>query len=94
MSCEAREPTPEGERVWGILGRRAGGLGFAKKHRCFLRGQFSSKLPGSQNYLGSPKCCVLIFLVTAVSRVPSCQILTESRAKLQVGWGQVGRHVQ
>lgn len=94
MSCEAREPTPEGEGVWGNLREKGRGFGLCKKHRCFLRGQFSSKLPGSQNYLGSPKYCVLISLVTTVSRVPSCQILTESRAKLQVGWGQVGRHVQ
>lgn len=91
MFCEAREPTLG---LGGVLGKRAGALGFAKKNRCFLREQFSSKLPGSQNYFGSPEYCMLIFLVTTVSRVPSCQILTESRAKLQVGWGQVGRHVQ
>ena len=73
---------------------RGFGLCKKKKNRCFLREQFSSKLPGSQNYFGSPEYCVLIFLVTTVSWVPSCQILTESRAKLQVWWGQVGRHVQ
>lgn len=35
-----------------------------KKNRCFLREQFSSKLPGSQNYFDSQEYCVLIFLVT------------------------------
>lgn len=78
----------------GSFREKGRGFGLCKKNRCFLREQFSSKLPGSQNYFGSPEYCVLIFLVTTVSRVPSCQILTESRAKLQVGWGQVGRHVQ
>ena len=77
---------PWGKKIY-ILGKRAGGLGFAKKikkkkNRCFLREQFSSKLPGSQNYFDSQEYCVLIFLVTTVSWVPSCQILTESRGKL------------
>lgn len=75
----------KGQGVWVLQKKEKN-----NNNRCFLREQFSSKLPGSQNYFDSQEYCVLIFLVTTVSRVPSCQILTESRGKLQVGWGQVG----
>ena len=86
MSCKPGEPTPGKKNIY--LREKGRGFGLCKKkkkknnNRCFLREQFSSKLPGSQNYFDSQEYCVLIFLVTTVSRVPSCQILTESRGKL------------